>query len=757
MDLPRRLFGALCALAFSACVDPVAWSQTSTPAATRPESSSPAAPMPAPIPQSSATTNRAAANRSRVPAIAPVRATVYVDAQVEESATGEPAPYKVTRSAVLESAGTWGDFTRYLQLLPGVVWNTDLTNEAMVRGGNPTENLYVVDGIEVPNINHIALEGTTGGFASMIDTSAIARVDLKPGPYDPQYAGRLSSLIEIHTRGGDAAEPVRELDVGISGAGGLFEQPLGRQGEVLLTAHRSVLNLATNDIGINGVPVYVNGLGQMQWSPNIRNRIAAVSVTGDDTLDMTPQPCDGGVTLNVQTQYAGARSTEGAVWTHLYSARAFATLVVSRSDQGQNIGQQLQTAGDAGGAACWNSPIETTPVYSENSHDGITTVSYGMHLALGHVLLAAGGRGQAVTTNDAVDQPLGQQSPLNPSPAWTDADQFARALTTGVTGTYGEITAHVKTLWTLMGGAREETFSMTGSHAFEPSASLALRIGGHENVNVNWGRTAQLPPAIDILSYAGNGRLRPVRVEEYSVGSDLWHGSWATLHAETYRKRYSDEPVSTEYPSLMLANMVDMLGQFVWLPLRTGGFGETGGVEMLLRAHAGDRLELMGSTSYSRTRYAAGDGILRPGNFDFPLVGNGIVTARIGGGLQISIRDTYEEGRPYTPFNIPLSEAQSRGIYDLSRINALRGPAYNRADADLNRDFHIRRTVLNVRGGVENAFDRANFLGYAWMPNCHPRPSQTMCGENPNALPGVPETEVYQMPLFPSVMVRYTF
>ena len=62
-------------------------------------------------------------------------------------------PYNVTRDEVLSSAGTWGDFSRFLQILPSVVWNTDMSNDVLVRGGNPSENLYVVDGIEVPNIN----------------------------------------------------------------------------------------------------------------------------------------------------------------------------------------------------------------------------------------------------------------------------------------------------------------------------------------------------------------------------------------------------------------------------------------------------------------------------------------------------------------------------------------------------------------------------------------------------------------------------
>lgn len=761
--LPRSLPGELCALVLPLCMLQMARGQSSLIQPRTSPTADSAAAKPAiatsafPSRSSDSTNGGGGSDASRTSVIAPVRSTVFVDATLEESKTGQPSPYHITRSAVQSSAGTWGDFTRFLQLLPGVVWNSDLTNEMLVRGGNPSENLYVVDGIEVPNINHIALEGTTGGFASMIDTSAIASVDLKPGPYDPQFAGRLSSLIEIHTRE-RGPKPTRELDGGISGAGGLCQQPLGKkEGDLLLTAHRSVLNLVTNDIGINGVPIYINGLAQLEWSPNSRNRVSALSVNGVDTLNMTPQPCDGGATLNIQTQYSGARSTDGVIWTHIHSPTSFSTVVASWSGQGQNIGQQLQATKFYGKPGCDNDPVETTPVYDENTHDGIATLSYGLHYGLRDAVLSAGSRIQALTTNYVVAQPLGEQSPFNPNPAWTDVDSFARRLTTDVTGSYAEFTAHLKSRWTLISGAREETFSLTGAYAFEPSASLAFQISDHQNVNVSWGRTAQLPPMIDILSYPQNNTLQPLRVEEYSMGGDLWHGSWASLHAEAYRKRYANEPVSTEYPSLMLANLVDTLGQFVWLPLRTGGFGQAGGVEMLLRAHLRDRLEVLGSASYSRTRYAAADGILRPGNFDYPLVGNGMVTIRLWKGFQISARDTYLTGRPYTPFNIPISEQQARGIYDLTRINILRGPAYNRVDADINRDFRIFKGVLNVHGGVENALDRPNFLGYAWMNNCHPRPHQTMCGENPTAIPCVPETDVYQMPLFPSAMARFTF
>lgn len=696
---------------------------------------------------------------ARRPAIPPVESTIVVNAGQQTLAAGLAVPYHVTRSEVQSAAGTWGDFTRYLQLCPGVVWNTDMSNDVLVRGGNPSENLFVVDGIEVPNINHISVEGTTGGFASMIDTSTIESVDMKVGTYDARFSSRLSSLIEIRTRENEEHRPGGEVDFGISGGGGQADQPLGQagsRGDLLLAGHRSVLNLATNDIGLNGVPIYTNGLARLRWSPGTRDSLSALSVNGVDSIDITPQPCDPGVTLNVQTQYEGSRSTDGLIWQHVHGPSALSTLTLTYSVQSQDIGQQLQSR-PGGNSGCVDDAVPTLPLYSEKTADRIGSVGYGLQFGRGHWLLSLGTRARAVGLDYQVAQPMGQQSPFNPDPARTDADSFSRDFVAGETGSYLEETAQIRR-WTFIVGTREETFAVVGAQSFEPRASLAFRMNAHQGLNASWSSTAQLPSPIDLVSYPANRRLRPMQAKQASMGADLWRAQWVTLTVETYTKRLSSEPVSTEYPGLMLANMVDTLGQqFVWLPLRTGGRGEAGGVEMQLRAHAADRLHFLGALTYARVRYAAADGVLRPGNFDFPLVGNGLVTARLWKGIEISLRDTYAGGRPYTPFNFKLSEQQSRGIYDLTRVNALRGPAYNRVDADLNRDFRLLRGVLNLHGGVENALDRGNFLGYAWMDECHPTPAQTACALNPTAVAGVPETRVMQMPLFPSGAARFSW
>jgi hypothetical protein len=93
-------------------------------------------------------------------------------------------------------------------------------------------------------------------------------MEMRDDVYDAAYSSRLSSLIEIHTRDMGEARQSGNLSAGIAGAGGLYQRALARKGSLLLSAHRSILNLVTNDIGINGVPTYTNGLARVEISPS---------------------------------------------------------------------------------------------------------------------------------------------------------------------------------------------------------------------------------------------------------------------------------------------------------------------------------------------------------------------------------------------------------------------------------------------------------------------------------------------------------
>jgi outer membrane receptor protein involved in Fe transport len=256
---------------------------------------------------------------------------------------------------------------------------------------------------------------------------------------------------------------------------------------------------------------------------------------------------------------------------------------------------------------------------------------------------------------------------------------------------------------------------------------------------------------MDMISYPGNRNLQPIQVRQGTLGMRLWRASWGTLDAEAYQKNYRREAVSTEYPALMLSNMVDTLGQgFVWLPLTSAGTAQARGVELALRAHWRSRMELLLSAARSQTTYRALDGIRRPGNYDTPLAATAMSNLRLGMGIQLDLRESASSGRPYTPFDLVHSNAQRRGIYDLARINAFRGPLYNRLDVELERSFQVPRGVFVIHAGAENILNRGNLMGYVWLDDCQ---VAWGCGNSS----GQPITKADQMGRYPVFSLRYDF
>src|ERR1700744_1767057 len=305
-----------------------------------------------------------------------VNTTVQVSAGSQSNATDRnaPEPFHASAAEVMSSAGTYGDFSRYLQLFPGVVFNTDESDDVLVRGGNPIENLYLVDGIEVPNINHIATEASTGGLVSMIDTTALDNVDLRTGGYDASYEERLSSIVDIHTRETKSNQRHTEMDLGFVGAGGVTESPLAGDGSLLVSAHRSLLNLFTNDIGLDGVPIYTNGMVSAHKKLTSSDEISILGLGGIDSINIKPQSLDWVETNTIQTQYSGWRGTMGVRWQHMFFSPNFGNLTVSDSEQHETIHQQNQFIDtDVPGE---HSPLSDvlTPVYSEQTHDGMVNL-----------------------------------------------------------------------------------------------------------------------------------------------------------------------------------------------------------------------------------------------------------------------------------------------------------------------------------------------------------------------------------------------
>ncbi|HPN37572.1 MAG TPA: TonB-dependent receptor, partial [Melioribacteraceae bacterium] len=117
-------------------------------------------------------------------------------------------PTEVTSLSMLNyeemrrSPGGFEDVVRALSVLPGVAQASAGRNDLVVRGGAPSENLFLVDGFVIPNINHFGSQGATGGPLSFINLDYVNEISFSTGGFSAVYGDKLSSVLSIELKEG---------------------------------------------------------------------------------------------------------------------------------------------------------------------------------------------------------------------------------------------------------------------------------------------------------------------------------------------------------------------------------------------------------------------------------------------------------------------------------------------------------------------------------------------------------------------------
>lgn len=126
---------------------------------------------------------------------------LVIEAAAEASAAAPIAGLQTIRPAEIERVPTpdvTGDLASYLTTLPGFVSTGDQGGQLFIRGGEPTQNLVLLDGMVVYQPFHIL------GFYSAFPADIVNKADVYAGGFGGKYGGRLSSVIDVRTREGNA-------------------------------------------------------------------------------------------------------------------------------------------------------------------------------------------------------------------------------------------------------------------------------------------------------------------------------------------------------------------------------------------------------------------------------------------------------------------------------------------------------------------------------------------------------------------------
>jgi hypothetical protein len=622
---------------------------------------------------------------------------------------------------ILKSAAALQDVSRYVQGLPGVViGSNDFRNDIIVRGGSPLENLFVVDNVEIPNINAFANFASAGGTVSLLDAQLIQDVTFLTGGYPAPYINRTSSVLQVTQREGNRKKFGGWATLGFAGAGAILEGPINEgKGSWVLSARRSFLDLFTQDVGFGGVPVVYSLNAKAVYDLTPRDRIWLVNIAGIDEirLGLSESTDLEDQIANFDIRYNGWRSATGFNWQRTFGSRGVGLLGITHSEA--KVGQQVKDLVAQGVPPPGVPPevvIARSPVvYSEDSREGETTIKYDITVHLPFFdTVQAGGSVKAFRIGYTVESPYGNDTPYSPVPG-IDPFFLDTRFQSYQTGAYLQASKQLAPRVNVTLGGRVDHYGILSQARFSPRASVKVRLTDTLSWNSSVGSYYQQPAFLFVSAFPQNASLVPWRADHYVTGLAWSRAPGLRVTAEAYRKTYTDYPVASDLPTVSLANIGDTFDvREILFPLTSAGEGYSEGVELFVEKRLTSKLYGQANLSFSRTRHTGLDRLLRPGSFDYPFVFNLLGGYRLSPAWEVSARLSFLSGRPFTPYDQAVSTAQRRGVYDLRRVNAERAPDYGRVDIRVDRTFTAGGQPLNVFVGVQNVTNRRNFARYSW-------------------------------------------
>ena len=148
------------------------------------------------------------------------------------------------------------DVSKVIAALPGVAARASFRNDIIIRGGSPGENKFYLDGIEVPNINHFATQGSSGGPVGLLNVNFIREVEFYSGAFPANRANGLSSVLSFKQKDGNKDALITNFALGSSDAALTFDGPIGQKGDFIFSVRRSYLQFLFAALKLPILPTY---------------------------------------------------------------------------------------------------------------------------------------------------------------------------------------------------------------------------------------------------------------------------------------------------------------------------------------------------------------------------------------------------------------------------------------------------------------------------------------------------------------------
>ena len=245
------------------------------------------------------------------------------------------------------------DVLKAIQLLPGVQNGSEGSAGMYVRGGGPDENLLLLDGVPVYNVNHAL------GFFSVFNPDALKNVTLYKGSFPAHFGGRLSSVVDIRMKEGDMQKYHGNVSIGLISSKLNFEGPIVKDklsfnlsfrrtyGDLLIKpalwiASRQDPNMNKLNAGYN----FYDFNAKLNWKISDKDRLYLSFYTGDDGINFGVRYKDYEVddtqyTDNMGIKWRWGNKVASLRWNHVMSQKLFMDASVNYTQYRHHLGMDM--------------------------------------------------------------------------------------------------------------------------------------------------------------------------------------------------------------------------------------------------------------------------------------------------------------------------------------------------------------------------------------------------------------------------------
>ncbi|MBD3223317.1 MAG: TonB-dependent receptor plug domain-containing protein [Caldithrix sp.] len=632
--------------------------------------------------------------------------TVTAGYFVEEEKT-QTSTIGLSREEIRRFPGGFEDVVRTVSTLPGVaISGNNGRNDLLVRGGGPSENLFIVNNIEVPNINHFGTQGASSGTISFINLDFVDNVTFSTGGFSARYGDKMSSVLELDLTEGRSDRFGGKGLISATQFGLNAEGPVGNNGNFLFSSRKSYLDFIFKAAGLPFVPVYTDFNFLANYTMPNNDRITVIGLAAIDQVDRNMSSVENrvvnaGILDNTQYQWIG-----GIDYRHSLSS-GYINITAN-----YNLNQYRFSQADTQLVEYFNSQSDENEIGLKIQHFWALNKKISLFSGLQNKWIS---NDNTVQFADVIYDRNGNRVTTSELglPKFSD-EQIQSAKTAA----FLEILWSIHPKFSMNTGLRYDRYPFLNQPDYiAPRLAAKYQHNNRLSFKLSGGRYYQSPSYVWLIN-SQNKKLKALQNDMVVGGIDYLFRADMRAALEIFYKDYSQLPTGTipgvtDY--VVITNTGANFGgrdnnfqSFGFFPLVSSANGFAYGMEWLLQKRFSD-IPVYGqfSLTFSESRFTAGNDNSYFSPFDQRFVLNLSGGYIINDHWEISGKFRYFTGLPYTPVYRPSENPSGEEtIQNLpEEYLSARLPDGHHLDVRVDRYFNFKRWTLIAFIDIQNIYN----------------------------------------------------